>query len=92
MIRKYMVTDETFVNRVIDALPPDSGIDTVELKAVEIGDELSLRRGDQSERAFELASLTVSTINGFSIEAQDILSGEWLTIDVGQEIIVQVVS
>ena len=92
MIRRYRVTDDTFVNRVVTALLPYSSTDTVELKATEIGDELTRRRGGEKEREFALASLTVSTLSGFFVEAQDTLSGEWLTVEVGRETIIQVVS
>jgi len=91
---RYVVTNtspEAFINEAVNVLKGDAA--TVNVTGEIPEDELAARRND-SERAFELSSLTIRRDSDvFSLEAQDELSNEWLTVTVGpEEIVIQVVS
>jgi hypothetical protein len=90
-IREYKVTrgGENLVQKAAMAIETDSTVD--DIVGIEVTrDELSQRRGPNVERTFSLGSPTIMA--GPSITAQDQLSGDWLTIDIGDEITIQVVS
>lgn len=90
-IREYKVIrgGENLVQRAATAIETDSTVDDIIGKEI-TDDDLSQRRDPDAERIFSLGSLTIMT--GPSLTAQDQLSGDWLSIDVGDEITIQVVS
>ena len=85
MIHKYKLSIDPgeLLDKIFDALRDNTTASDISGKDID---------GDET-RHFKLGALVINRLSGeLTIEAQDELTGEWLTIDVGQDIIAQVVS
>jgi len=85
VIHKYKLSIDPgeLLDKIFDALRDNTTASDISGKDID---------GDET-RHFKLGALVINRLSGeLTIEAQDELTGEWLTIDVGQDIIAQVVS
>jgi len=85
VIHKYKLSidPDELLDKIFDALRDNTTASDISGKEID---------GDET-RHFKLGALVINRLSGeLTIEAQDELTGEWLTIDVGQDIIAQVVT
>jgi len=85
VIHKYKLSIDPgeLLDKIFDALRDNTTASDISGKDID---------GDET-RHFKLGALVINRLSGeLTIEAQDELTGEWLTIDVGQDIIAQVVT
>lgn len=92
-IRRYEATSPTADTFISEAVAQSLQRQPLIVTATAVNDdELSRRRGTAEERTFTLSSITIdfATEPTPILTAQDETSGDWMSIEIGSKIILEV--